>query len=158
MSVISDLFKAQLIRKDLTKFDKLLENRGVFRKTLSVTYIKPPQDSDAADLCWLRWERELHKEITQEEWYATHKNIRYRSTNVAIRQKMFKLRHRWYMMPSRLQKMFPKMKDCCWRCEKQKGDFKHIWWVGEKLQEFIFKVKDPLELQFRVLFIAFEFT
>lgn len=81
------MLKAQLIRKGLIKFEQSLENGGGFRKTLSKMYSMLLQNREAVDICRVRWDRELQREIVQEEWYSVHKYIRFISINIANREK-----------------------------------------------------------------------
>lgn len=47
----------------------------------------------------MRWNQDLRKGIRQEEWHKSHKYTRAISFNVAIQEKFYKLRHRWYLTP-----------------------------------------------------------
>lgn len=88
----------------------------------------------------------------QEEWYST--------INVAIRKKNFKLRHRWYMTPLRMHKMFPEVGDHCWRCKKKMEDLKYIWWACEKLQEFWKRIHGEITIKLKIPppFLTFVFS
>lgn len=52
------------------------------------------RSEEAVDISRIRWQRDLWQETVQREWYYTHKYIRFISFNIAIRENVYKLRHR----------------------------------------------------------------
>lgn len=54
--IVNDLLTRQHLRKDLTRFEKQLYSRGLFRKTLSKVYNLVVSNVEAADLSRHKWQ------------------------------------------------------------------------------------------------------
>lgn len=57
--------------------------------------------------CCRTWERDLGRPIDIEDWQNASACILDLSVNIAIREAYLKVRHCWYLVPMRLQKMYP---------------------------------------------------
>lgn len=93
-SVVNELLRTNLIRKDLTKLEILLQSGAVFKRTLSKMYAVLWQNKGLAGISRIRWGKDLQREIPYAEWHYTHVLIRTISINSAIREKFYKLRQR----------------------------------------------------------------
>lgn len=49
-------------------------------------------------------------------------------TSISVNKQNFKLLHRIYFTPVRLQKMFPNSLNLCYKCKIHKGIFFHVFW------------------------------
>lgn len=72
-------------------------------------------DKDKIDnTCRTKWEFELGSEIQEHYWDQTNKYVLDISINSAIQEAFVKLSNRWYLVPTRLHIIFPKMYFKCW--------------------------------------------
>lgn len=58
------------------------------------------------------------------------------SRKVAIRENCYKLQHRWYWTPVRINKIFPEPSDRCWHPGVPQADLIHIWWDYERVVQY----------------------
>lgn len=124
-SVIYELLKKQLLWKTLTKFEKMIKSRIVLKNMLSKIYglLQGNEASSDVDRIW--WQQDLKIEITDQGWSKSHGYIRVISCHVAMRKNFYKRRHRWYLTPYRLHKMFPRSDWWCWCCKQERGYLKY---------------------------------
>lgn len=103
--------------------------------------------------CCGQWKREVGKEIVESDEFPSSKYILDMSANIAIRKAFFKIRNRWYLVPTRLHKMFPQQSDYkCWRCTSEWGSMVHIWWTCSQLKGFWMNFHREISWKIGILF------
>lgn len=83
-----------------------------------------------------KWERNLQREYPLHQWHIA---IRYNSKSSSCMDhwdNAQKLLHRWYLTPSRLNKMKPSILALCWRECLSTGNLLHIFWSCKNIQPF----------------------
>lgn len=80
--------------------------------------------------------------LSEDEWLR-----RTTSKNVNIQENRFKVTNGWYLTPNRLVKMFPNMREECWRCGGSQADFFHVWWMCDN------KLKNGVNLKLREIVV-----
>lgn len=68
------------------------------------------------------------------------------SSNIALREHLYKVLHRWYWTPCRISKMFPNASMACWRCGDTMATFSHIWWDRCKINVYWETVSRDVEM------------
>lgn len=70
-----------------------------------------------------KWERDIGRPIERKLWSRA---------NAYISEAYVKVRNWWYLVPIRLQKMFPEMDSNL----RERGSMTHIWWSCPKVKAF----------------------
>lgn len=115
----------------LTTFVLFLANVEKKKKTLSSLYRILLATTSICNRTQIYWERDLGIVLSVEEWQVQKFNLNF-STNVAIKEKRYKLINRWYLTPVKLPKI-SEQPDLCWRCRHGGADYFHMWWSCLKL-------------------------
>lgn len=76
----------------------------------------------------LKWENELLRSFTMEEWTAASQSISKLSHCINHKEIMRKIHLRWYLTPNRLLHIKPDASDLCWRKCGARGTQLHMWW------------------------------
>lgn len=119
--LVFNLQKGNQLRLQLTQFESLLDTGLIFSKSLS-KMCKLLQEGDKdEDSCHVKWDCDIGSPIERKVWCRFHAYVAEISANIAICKAFVKLRSRWYLFPSRLQKMLPGLDSKCWRCLKERG-------------------------------------
>lgn len=124
----------------LSKFESFLNSGTIYSKTLSKIYQVLLDEGTSDDICRQRWKRNIGVQIQEQIWNYTHKNVLDISANIAIREAFIKLRNHWYLVPTRIHKIFSEANPQCWRCNNDLGTWLHIWWTCTKLKKFWKKI------------------
>uniref|UniRef100_A0A8C5PTT4 Reverse transcriptase zinc-binding domain-containing protein n=1 Tax=Leptobrachium leishanense TaxID=445787 RepID=A0A8C5PTT4_9ANUR len=83
-----------------------------------------------------KWSAELSQPLTPEEW-STAFQVTFRSSRaLTVQETNYKLISRWYLTPARLHAIYPAVSPDCWRCQRHRGTFLHIWWECSIIQSF----------------------
>uniref|UniRef100_A0A2D4GFT4 Reverse transcriptase zinc-binding domain-containing protein n=1 Tax=Micrurus corallinus TaxID=54390 RepID=A0A2D4GFT4_MICCO len=64
---------------------------------------------------------------------------------ILFKENLYKLFYRWHIPPSRLAIMYSKLSPTCWKCNKEKGTYYHLWWSCKKAQKYWQKLHKWLE-------------
>uniref|UniRef100_A0A803K3V4 Reverse transcriptase domain-containing protein n=1 Tax=Xenopus tropicalis TaxID=8364 RepID=A0A803K3V4_XENTR len=89
------------------------------------------------------WEKELNLSIDPIDWNTAFTLIMASTKSARLLEPSIKLMYRWYLVPSRLHKIFPQTASKeCWRGCGQDGTHVHIWWECPKLASFWTQVFD----------------
>lgn len=136
-SYCKKLHETNQIHRPLTGFEQLCTHNETPCHTLSLIYkMILDHTTDTLPKYTAVWSEELRRELTEAEWSKafvfTHKS----SISSYIQEKNYKLVSRWYRVPTNLKTMFPSASDICWRCNVEKGTYKHIWWECELIRPF----------------------
>lgn len=103
----------------------LISNKGtisrLYGEYLNITEIQKQKYQ-------LDWEKDLGKELTEEEWSGIWMNTTKSSINVALTETSLKLLHRAYLTPDRVAHFKPNCSSMCFRGCQVKGTMLHIWW------------------------------
>lgn len=97
-----------------------------------------------------KWERDIGVQIQEQDWGHTHKYVLDISANTAIREAFIKLRNRWYLVPTRIHKMFPEANPQCWRCHNCLGTRLHILWTCPNLKKFWKEVHHAISIDISI--------
>lgn len=90
------------------------------------------------------WQRDLGCTINKEEWDKILLNSCKFVKEAKGKFIQYKLIHRWYLTPSKLQRMGILTNDNCWKCHSTKGTFMHVIWECNKVRPFWEKVVDQI--------------
>lgn len=120
----------------------LMEQKG------GVSVIYSSLASDSSKLPYMKaWEEELGMDCEVEDWNKAFARSYAGIRNASLIEANLKVMTRWYLVPSRLAKMFPSSSPQCFRDCKLTGTMAHVWWecprirnVWNKVFHVIFKV------------------
>lgn len=70
------LLKKDLLRTEMTEFESALYLGTLFKNTLSKIYRMLSNKEGAADTSRIKWQTSIKKEISEKEWYVSHRLIR----------------------------------------------------------------------------------
>lgn len=76
-----------------------------------------------------------------EQWEKAAVFIYKCSLSTRIQEVSYKLRTQWYITPTKIKSLSPQESDVCWRCNKSKITFPHIWRTGKKIHTFWDQIK-----------------
>lgn len=115
--------------------------------------LEPPRHALSQTHCWLsapeadyfppytqQWERELGTSWTKDQKSRIILMSHKAHMACAAQETSFKLTSRWYRVPVSLNKIFPEVPKCCWRCGGSQGTFVHVFWDCPVLRPFWNKV------------------
>lgn len=80
--------------------------------------------------------KDLGLEIKKTAWTNLHVNSQKRSSDIAIRENVFEIIYRCYLVPVKLKKMDPEISNPCWWCNNFHANLLHIWGVFTDSQLF----------------------
>lgn len=86
------------------------------QKILSKIYNILLEKAMVVDRAQQKWQIDLGKEISEGEWRYLYISMQKSACNVSLREHYYKLHHQWYLIPSRLSKMYAELLLRCWRC------------------------------------------
>lgn len=55
---------------------------------------------------------------------------------INLKDHLYKMRYRWYLMPGKLPKMYQRVTNKCWECQEKEGSFYHMWWMCKAAKTF----------------------
>lgn len=145
-SLLTSLRKNNQMKSQLTNFEISLLTGSIFSKSFSKIYGILQEGEKIDDSYCKIWECDIGRPIERKHWYQTNAYMSKISANIAIRETYLKIRNRWYLVLTRLQKMFPEMDPKCWRCLKERGSMTHIWWSCPKVKRFWIAVNHEISI------------
>jgi hypothetical protein len=75
-----------------------------------------------------KWDKELSKEFSTEEYRMTEKHLKKCSTSLIIREMQIKTTFRFHFTPVRMAKIKNSGDNRCWRGCGERGTLLHCWW------------------------------
>ena len=143
---INSLLKENKLRFSLSKLEYTLISVKSLKGKISEFYtILSQQHSNDYDLLKQLWERDLGTTYSIKAWSQICKNIFPKCTSLSIHEQNYKLIHRFYYTPVRLQKMFPDNSDLCCKCKIFKGTLVHLLWDCEYIKQFWKSIHDVIQ-------------
>uniref|UniRef100_A0A803JDT0 Reverse transcriptase domain-containing protein n=1 Tax=Xenopus tropicalis TaxID=8364 RepID=A0A803JDT0_XENTR len=106
--------------------------------TLSLIYklINQPPLNNKKLNNMLKWERDLNTTLTTKQWAQCSETANKGSTCVTVRETSIKILHRTYLVPYRLNKLYPTCNPQCYRGCPELGTMLHIWWNCDIVSKF----------------------
>lgn len=92
------------------------------------------------------WQRDLGENITEEEWHKIMLHSCKFVKEARGKFTQYKLIHRWYFTPSKLQRMGIMNSDVCWKCQSNTGTFLHAIWECNKIYPFWVRILDQISV------------
>ncbi|KAJ1181232.1 hypothetical protein NDU88_006440 [Pleurodeles waltl] len=126
-----------LIDRPLTPFKKWLLLKKDGKRVISELYRllqgegRPPKSKGQ-----LRWERELERELSDEEWERVFYRIHHTAYNAAGTETAYKVASYWYYTPARIHTWDPAKSSLCWRGCGGRGTLVHLLWHCPKLHRY----------------------
>lgn len=80
------------------------------------------------------WETDLQQEWTLTEWHRASVAASKGIINIALVEANLKILMRWYMVPTRIAKIYPNASPLCFRNCGHIGSMIHIWWECPKIR------------------------
>ncbi|CAH2302763.1 Hypothetical predicted protein, partial [Pelobates cultripes] len=106
-------------------------------KLLSLCYMTLSDSHGPPKLPYMKqWETSLGVTPTLIEWEQAIIYTKQSSKCVTLWEAYFKMLMRWYLVPSRIHKIYPNSPSICWRCNSSLGSIEHIFWHYPNLQHF----------------------
>ncbi|CAH2276107.1 Hypothetical predicted protein, partial [Pelobates cultripes] len=106
-------------------------------KLLSLCYRTLSDIHGHSKLTYMKqWETSLGITPTLMEWEQAITYTKKSSKCVILWEAYFKMLMRWYLVPSRIHKIYPNSPSICWRCNSSLGSIEHIFWHCPNLQNF----------------------
>ncbi|CAH2322507.1 Hypothetical predicted protein [Pelobates cultripes] len=82
------------------------------------------------------WSTDLNVNITEHKWKHIATSVRKLVKSAPLLEQHQKTIYRWYMVPTRLHRLYPHSPPTCWRCAGDLGSVLHIWWRCPKLERY----------------------
>ncbi|CAH2275489.1 Hypothetical predicted protein, partial [Pelobates cultripes] len=92
-----------------------------------------------------QWESDLNCPGPLKAWDTIFTNPLKLLKSSALIEQHHKILYRWYLVPTRLHKIFPSTSSQCWRCHTQEGSMYHIWWSCPRLLNYWNEVHDLIQ-------------
>lgn len=133
--------------RKLTPLETLCTQNTSQRHLISTIYslLQETPHHSQTESFHLSWHKDLHLDLTEEDWETIHIHTHKGSLNVAIQENGYKILTKWYRTPSRIHKFSPSIPNTCWRCNGDVGSMIHIWWECPILQVFWREVHDIIQ-------------
>ncbi|CAH2275585.1 Hypothetical predicted protein [Pelobates cultripes] len=129
--------ESSTIIAQMSNFELICTHRKQPKKLISISYKTLLHGSvQGRDTHIQSWHKELGKIIPTDEWskaYSSHKGVTSCATHIEMQLKLI---YRWYLVPTRIQQIWPQSPDRCWRCGQTPGTMQHIWWTCKTLQPY----------------------
>lgn len=110
-------------------FSRFLCNIGGPTKGISLIYkLQSETTMGEKGVNMTRWELELHKTFTLEDWIAASQSASKLSRCINHREIVRKIHLRWYLTPTRLRHIKVDASELCWRNCGARGTHLHMWW------------------------------
>uniref|UniRef100_A0A8C6XN85 Reverse transcriptase domain-containing protein n=1 Tax=Naja naja TaxID=35670 RepID=A0A8C6XN85_NAJNA len=120
-----------------TELDEILlgQDKKMIKKIYHVL-LEAKLEEEIVKETMVLWMRDFGYNINLDDWH----NIWIRNKKITLatpyKENLYKLFYRWHMTPIRLAKINNKLSPICWKCNKEKGTYYHMWWRCRKAQEF----------------------
>lgn len=80
-------------------------------------------------LCFmLLWEKDINIMLELTEWQEIANNLSKMSINTNLVEFNYKTMLRWYLVLTRIERMYPTASQACFRHCGQLGTMYHVWW------------------------------
>jgi hypothetical protein len=81
-----------------------------------------------------KWDTELNKEFSPEEYQRAEKHLKKCSTSLIIREMQIKTTRRFHLMPVRIARIKNSGDSRCWQGYGERETFLHCWWNCKLVQ------------------------
>ncbi|KAJ1081637.1 hypothetical protein NDU88_001815 [Pleurodeles waltl] len=140
-----------LIDRPLTPFEKWLFLKKDDKRIISKLYrLLQGENRLPKSKGQLRWERELERELSDEEWDSIFYRIYHTAYNAAGTETSYKIASYWYYTPARLHAWDHDKSDLCWRGCGATGTLLHLLWHCPKLHLYWENIIDDIDAAFQV--------
>lgn len=99
-----------------------------------------------------QWERDLGLKLTTDQWGAILKRSNYLSKCVRYKMIQFKILHRFYITPYKLNKMNSDVSNLCWHGCMKTGTLIHLLWFCPEVKKFWLNIEEFICKLFNVKF------
>uniref|UniRef100_A0A8C6XLP4 Reverse transcriptase zinc-binding domain-containing protein n=1 Tax=Naja naja TaxID=35670 RepID=A0A8C6XLP4_NAJNA len=125
------------ISKTRTELDEILlgPDEKMIKKTYQVL-LEAKLEEEKVKETMIIWMRNFGYNINLDDWQKIWTRNKKITLATPYKENLYKLFYRWHITPTRLAKINNKFSPICWKCNKERGTYYHIWWSCKKAQEF----------------------
>lgn len=128
----------------LTQFEELAHRPRSLQHGSSLLYGLLQNISCPTPPYQAKWEADLQRSFTEEEWGKIRKLATSCSLASKTQETAYKLLSRWYKPPALVALYDPSADGACWKCKSLQAGLLHMWWSCRLLQPFWRLVHDTI--------------